>query len=182
MPSRSSTLSNAFSKTMKLVNKGTSSQCTVQWCSGEENLEPCSLGLLRNLVCSGLNFGSMAPSIILRNVLQNTLLEMSWNRERCLCLATVVTIVEAPFFGILCIRRMLLSIGIPKRFQILAKRSASTKNEVVASAFSSSTWRESIPGDFAFFIALIVVSTSTWEWVACCKCSDHPKGPGSQAH
>ena len=55
--------------------------------------------------------------------------ELKW--REVLCLATVVTIVEAPFFGIVCIRRMLLSIGIPKRFQILAKRSASTKNEVV---------------------------------------------------
>ena len=61
------------------------------------------------------------------------------------------------------IMRMLQSIGIPKRFQILAKRSASTKDEVVASAFSSSTGRESIPGDFPFFIALIAVSTSAWE-------------------
>ena len=50
-------------------------------------------------------------------------------------LATVVTIVEAPFFGILCIRGMLQSIGIPKRFQILAKRSASTKDAVVAATF-----------------------------------------------
>ena len=34
---------------------------------------------------------------------------------------------------------LLQSIGIPKRFQILVKRSASTKDEAVASAFSSST-------------------------------------------
>ncbi|CAH3022961.1 unnamed protein product [Porites evermanni] len=39
--------------------------------------------------------------------------ELKW--REVLCLATVVTIVEALFFGILCIRRILQSIGIPKR-------------------------------------------------------------------
>ena len=71
------TLSNAFSKTMKLVNKGTfhSMHCSVMFWRGKfPTLQPRPL---RNLVCSGLNFGSMALSFILRNVLQNTLLEMS---------------------------------------------------------------------------------------------------------
>ena len=63
--------------------------------------------------------------------------ELKW--REVLCLATVVTIFEAPLFGMVCIRRMLQSIGIPKRFEILVKRSASTKDEAVASAFSSST-------------------------------------------
>ena len=100
----------------------------------------------------------MALSIILKNALQNSLLEMSWNGERCYASPQLLHLLR-----IVCIRRMLQSIGIPKRLQILAKRAASTKDEVVSCAFSSSTWRESIPGDFQFFIALIAVSTSAWE-------------------
>ena len=83
-----------------------------------------------------------------------------------LCLATVVTIVEAPFFGILCIRRILQSVGIPKRFQTLAKRSARTKDAVVAPTFDFTMLRlwssvpdsvkeASIPLTICFFNQLI---------------------------
>ena len=109
----------------------------MQLCSGEEKLELCSLGLYESLFGPQLwingtfnHFEECSAEFLAGN-------ELKW--REVLCLATVVTIVEAPFFGIVCIRRMLQSIGIPKRFQILAKRSASTKDEVEASAFSSST-------------------------------------------
>ena len=77
MPLRSSTLSNAFSKTMKLVNKGTfhSMHCSVMFWKGKSRTMQARP--VRNIACSGLNFGSMALSMILRNSLQNTLLEMS---------------------------------------------------------------------------------------------------------
>ena len=77
MPSRSSTLSNAFSKTMKLVNKGAFHlmHCSVMFWKGKSRTMQARP--VRNIACSDLNFGSMALSIILRNALQNILLEMS---------------------------------------------------------------------------------------------------------
>ena len=96
MPSRSSTLSNAFSKTVKLVNKRTfhSMHCSVMFWRGKSGtMQPRPV---RNLVCSGLNLGSMSLSIILRNVLQNTLLEMSWNGERCYVLPQLLQLLRPP--------------------------------------------------------------------------------------
>ena len=144
------TLSNAFLKSMKLINRGVfhSKHCSIMFRSA--NI--CSLHPLLFLTpaYSYLSLLSIAASILNRRTLQKTL-----QGKDTRVIPRLLAFWRSPFFGSLTIRPFVQSAGMVSLVQMVVKRLVRIFVNASMSAFSISAWMESMPGALPLFMALM---------------------------